>query len=105
MSNELEIFEDKSLIIAQSLKSLKDKKEKIEKEEKDLKDKLENLFNEYNLKSFKNDYFSITKVEESESKSIDLKSMEKKEPELYGELLEDYSKITKRKGYIRISVK
>ena len=105
MSNELKIFEDKSLIIAQSLKSLKDKKEKIDKEEKDLKKTLENLFNEYNLKSFNNDYFSITKVAESESKSIDLKSMEKKEPELYDELLKDYPKITKRKGYIRINVK
>lgn len=43
MSNELKIFEDKSLIIAQSLKSLKDKKEKIDKEEKDLKKTLENI--------------------------------------------------------------
>lgn len=105
MSNELKIFEDKSLIIAQSLKSLKDKKEKIEKEEKDLKKTLEDLFNEYGLKSFKNDYFTISKVEASESKSIDLKTMEKKEPELYEELLEDYPKVTKRKSYIRISVK
>lgn len=105
MSNEVKIFEDKSLIIAQNLKSLKNEKEKIEKEEKDLKDKLENLFNEYNLTSYKNDYFSISKVGESESKSVDLKTMEKKEPELYGELLEDYPKITKRKSYIRISVK
>ena len=31
MSDELKIFEDKSLVIAQSLKSLKDEKEKIEK--------------------------------------------------------------------------
>lgn len=105
MSDELKIFEDKSLIIAQSLKILKDEKEKIEKEEKDLKKTLEKLFNEYDLKSFKNDYFSITKVAESESKSVDLKNMEKKEPELYAELLEDYPKITKRKAYIRITVK
>lgn len=105
MSDELKVFEDKSLIIAKNLKALKSKKEKIEKEEKDLKKTLENLFNEYDLKSFKNDYFSISKVEVSESKSIDLKSMEKKEPELYAELLEDYPKITKRKSYIRISVK
>ena len=35
MSDELKIFEDKSLIIAQSLKILKDEKEKIEKEEKE----------------------------------------------------------------------
>ena len=105
MSNELKIFEDKSLVIAQNLKNLKIKKEQIEEEEKDLKDKLEELFNEYDLKSFKNDYFSISKIEASESKSIDFKNMEKKEPELYKELLEDYPKITKRKSYIRISVK
>lgn len=37
MSNELKIFEDKSLIIAQNLKSLKDKKEKIEKRRKRFK--------------------------------------------------------------------
>lgn len=77
----------------------------MKKEEKDLKDKLESLFNEYNLTSFKNDYFSITKVEASESKSIDLKTMEKNERALYDELLKDYPKITKRKAYIRISVK
>lgn len=105
MNNEVKVFEDKSLIIAQNLKNLKIKKEKIEEEEKGLKDKLEELFNEYDLKSFKNDYFSISKIEASESKNIDLKSMEKKEPELYAELLEDYPKITKRKSYIRISVK
>lgn len=105
MSDELKVFEDKSLIIAKNLKALKNEKEKIEKEEKDLKKTLEELFNEYGLKSFKNDYFTISKVEVSESKSIDLKSMEKKEPKLYEELLEDYPKISKRKSYIRISVK
>ena len=105
MSDELKVFEDKSLIIAKNLKALKNEKEKIEKEEKNLKKTLEDLFNEYGLKSFKNDYFTISKVEASESKSIDLKFMEKKEPELYEELLEDYPKISKRKSYIRISVK
>lgn len=104
-TNELQVFEEKSLVLAQGLKALKTEKERLEKEEKDLKDTLEKLFNEYGLKTFKNDYFSITRVADSESKSIDLKDMEKKEPELYAELLEDYPKITKRKGYIRISVK
>lgn len=105
MTNELQVFEEKSLVLAKGLKALKTEKERLEKEEEDLKDNLERLFNEYGLKSFKNDYLSITRVAESESKSIDLKDMEKKEPELYTERLEDYPKITKRKGYIRISVK
>lgn len=104
-NNELAVFEEKSLLFVQRLKILKTKKERLEKEEKDFKDIIEKLFDEYGLKSFKNDYFSITRVAESESKSIDLKDMEKKEPELYAELLEDYPKVTKKKGYIRISVK
>ena len=104
-TNELQVFEEKSLVLAKGLKALKTEKERLEKEEKDLKDTLEELFNEYDLKTFKNDYFSITRVGESETKSIDLKDMEKKEPGLYAELLEDYPKITKRKAYIRISVK
>lgn len=104
-TNELQVFEEKSLVLAKGLKALKTEKERLEKEEKDLKDTLEKLFNEYDLKSFKNDYFSITKVSDSETKSIDLKDMEKKEPELYAELLKDYPKVTMRKGYIRISVK
>lgn len=105
MTNELQVFEEKSLVLAKGLKALKTEKERLEKEEEDLKDNLERLFNEYGLKSFKNDYFSITRVADSESKFINLKDMEKKEPGLYAELLEDYPKVTKRKGYIRISVK
>lgn len=104
-NNELAVFEEKSLLFAQRLKILKTKKERLDKEEKDLKDIIEKLFDEYGLKSFKNEYFSISRVADSESKSIDLKDMEKKEPELYAELLEDYPKITKRKACIRISVK
>ena len=77
-TNELQVFEEKSLTLAKGLKALKTEKERLEKEEKDLKDTLEKLFNEYGLKTFKNDYFSITKVDDSESKSIDLKDMEER---------------------------
>lgn len=105
MSNELELFEEKSLSFAKGLKALKEEKEKLEDEEKKLKKAIEDLFNEYDLKSFKNDYFSISRVSESESVSIDLKALEKKENKLYEELVNDYPKITKRKAYIRISLK
>lgn len=101
----MKVFEEKSLLLGRGLKALKEEKERLENEEKDLKGKLEELFEEYGLKSFTNDYFSISKVAPSESFSIDLKSMEKKEPELYEELMRDYPKVTKRKGCIRISVK
>lgn len=105
MENDIKVFEEKSLVIAEGLKKLKDEKQRLEKEEKDLKNTLEKLFNQYDLKSFKNDYFSITRVEASESVSLNEKEFKEKEPELYEELLEDYKKVSKRKGYIRISVK
>lgn len=105
MSNELELFEEKTLSFAKGLKALKKEKERLEDEEKKLKKSIEDLFNEYDLKSFKNDYFSISRVGESESVSIDLKALEKKENKLYEELVNDYPKITKRKAYIRISLK
>lgn len=105
MSNELELFEEKSLSFAKGLKALKEEKERLEDEEKKLKKAIEDLFNEYDLKSFKNDYFSISRVSESESVSIDLKALEKKENKLYEELVNDYPKVSKRKAYIRISLK
>lgn len=105
MSNELELFEEKTLSFAKGLKALKKEKERLEDEEKKLKKAIEDLFNEYDLKSFNNDYFSISRVGESESVSIDLKALEKKENKLYEELVNDYPKVSKRKAYIRISLK
>lgn len=105
MSKELELFEEKTLTFAKGLKALKEEKERLEDEEKKLKKAIEDLFNEYDLKSFSNDYFSISRVGESESVSIDLKALEKKENKLYEELVNDYPKVSKRKAYIRISLK
>lgn len=105
MSKELELFEEKTLSFAKGLKALKEEKERLEDEEKKLKKAIEDLFNEYDLKSFNNDYFSISRVSESKSISIDLKALEKEENKLYEELVNDYPKVSKRKAYIRISLK
>lgn len=58
----------------------------------------------YDIKSIDNQYIKITRVNGSTSTSIDLKALEKEEPELYAELLKDYPKVTNRKPYLTFKV-
>lgn len=47
--------------------------------------------------------FKVSAMKASESVTVDLKALEEAEPELFGELLEDYPKKTVRKPYARVS--
>ena len=105
MENELVLFEQKSIDVMRKLSELNAEKKRIEKLDEELRDKLNKAMTEYGITNFKNDYVSITAVAPSESVSVDLKALEKAEPECYKGLLEDYPKVTKKKGYVRITVK
>lgn len=105
MENELQIFEEKNIAIFRQLADFKRQQEALKKQEEEIKAKLEKSMEEYGVKSFKNDYITITYVEASSSESVDLKALEKKEPELYKELLNDYKKVTNKKAYVRFLVK
>ena len=54
---------------------------------------------------YKDNDVTISFSKPTSSTSIDLKALEKKEPELYEDLLKDYSKVTERKGSYRYSFK
>lgn len=82
----------------------KQEKEIAEKT-KALKAELENALNEHGIKSIDNAYIKITRVEASSSTSLDIKKLQDKEPKLYGELLEDYPKVTNKKAYLTFKVK
>mgnify|MGYP004701299911 CR=1 FL=1 len=69
------------------------------------RDNLLEAMEKYDVKSIDNDIVKITRVNPSESTTVDLKKFEKQEPVDYAQLIEDYPKITKRKGSIRITVK
>lgn len=103
--NEVQLFEQKNLAIFQKLAEFKKQQALMKKQEEDLKSQLEKSMDEYGVKSFKNEYITISRVEGSTSTSIDLKQLEEKEPKLYGELLEDYPKTTTRKPYVKFLVK
>lgn len=105
MTNQVQVFENKYLAQIQQLQQLVNQKKELEKIEKNIKKELEQAMDEHNIKSIDNEFLKITRVEASESVSIDLTAMKKKEPDLYDDLMKDYPKVTKRKAYVRFTVK
>lgn len=103
--NELQVFEKQNLSIFKALRDLKKEKEELERQEEVAKGMLAEGMEQYGIKSFKNEYITISYVEASSSTTVDLKEMEKKEPELYKELLADYPKVTNKKAYVKFTVK
>lgn len=85
-------------VIDQEIKNLTEKRDVF-------RDNLLEAMQKYGIKSIDNDVVKISMVEPSESTTVDLKKFEKQEPVDFAQLLEDYPKVTKRKGSIRITVK
>jgi predicted phage-related endonuclease len=105
MSNEVQVFENKYLAVMANIALLEKQVKEMQEKQKALKADLEKAMDEYDIKSIDNDYLKITRVAASSSTSIDLKKLQEKEPGLYGELLEDYPKVTTRKAYVKFTVK
>lgn len=103
--NELTTFEKAYLGQMISYASIDQNIKQLTEQQKSIKDDLLQQMGKYDVKSIDNDLLKITRVQASESTSVDLKSFAKKEPTVYAGLLEDYPKVTKRKESIRITVK
>lgn len=73
-----------------------EEKDKAEKHIKDIKEQLESEF--LTEEGYKDEFITISYSKPSRSLSVDLKALEKKEPQLYSDLLNDYQKITEKKG-------
>lgn len=105
MSNEVAQFENKFLPIMVQVATMEKHAKELTEKVKDMKAELEAAMDQHDIKSIDNDFLKITRVAESTSKSIDLKKLETVEPSLYGELLEDYPKVTNRKAHVKFKVK
>lgn len=103
--NNLILFENKALTYMKNLSELKKEQDRLAEIEKTARAELQKVMDEFGIVSFKNDYVTISLVKGSSTTSIDLKSLEKQEPELYADLLRDYPKETVKKDSIRILVK
>lgn len=105
MANELTEFEQQNLEVFKNLSQLSKLKKDLKKQEDSAKQALQDQMEKFGITSIDNDYIKITQVAGSESTSIDIKAMQKKEPELYDGLIEDYPKVTKRKPYLKFTVR
>lgn len=102
---DLTVFEKKYLESFKQLSELKKEQDRLAEIEKNVKAEIEKAMDDNDIVSGKNDYVTITRVAASESKSIDLKALQDREPKLYEDLIADYPKVTNKKAYIRIAVK
>ena len=103
--NNLVLFENKALSVMKNLSDLKKEQDRLAEIEKNFRTELQTVMDEYGIVSFKNDYVTISLVKGSTTVSIDLKTLEKNEPQLYADLLKDYPKETVKKDSVRILVK
>lgn len=101
--NELTLLGNKYAVQFQQLGKLMKAKKDIEKQEKAIKDELTEIFMKYGIEKFSNDHVVMTYVKPSETKTVDLKAFQDAEPVEYAQLLVDYPKVTKRKGYIKFT--
>lgn len=97
----LKRFEEKQMEAFKTLADLKREIKALERKQDELRAGVKDAMEHYGVKSFKNEYITISYIPESESETIDLKALQNKEPELYEELLRDYKKVTKKSAYVR----
>lgn len=103
--NNLLEFEEHALGAMQKISEVSKSMKQLKEIDAQNRKYIEGLMEEYDVKSIDNEFVKITYVEPTEATSVDIKLLETKEPELHQELLEDYPKVTKRKGYARITAK
>lgn len=91
--------------ITSVLKEIKEREKRVE----DFKERLYSFMREKEIKSIKNSEWSITRVDETESKSFDgkkfIEEYTAKHPYKGRKLYEQYLKTTKRKGSVQIRLK
>ena len=96
---EIQAFNEKYLAVMKGLAETKIEIKRLQDVEKKAKKSLGEVMDEYGIKSIDNKYLKIIRVAGSEGKeTIDLDALQKEEPELYAELLEDYPTITGKKA-------
>ncbi|MBG9841129.1 MULTISPECIES: hypothetical protein [Bacillus cereus group] len=103
--NEVQAFENKYLAVMTAI-AIHTQQEKEHKENtKKLKAELEKAMDEHGIESIDNDLIKITRIKATTSTTIDVTKLKAEEPELYGELLGDYPKVSNRKAHVKFTVK
>lgn len=104
-TTEMTAFEQKNLAAFKQLRELTNAKKSLEEQEKKIKDDLTFAMELNGITSIDNDYVIISHVAETESVALDTKAFRQDDPDLYNEVMNKYNKRTKKKAYVRITVK
>lgn len=86
------------------LKEIKELKDKLEAEEKEIKEEMLEELKKLGKDNYKDEYAELSVIAPTQSVSIDARAIEKKDAELYVKLMNDYPKVTKRAGYLKVKV-
>lgn len=103
--NAIQKFEKKHMAAFVKLSDLEKQAKTIEQMQRDIREELTVAMDKYGIESIDNDYIKIIHVSPSESKSLDTKKLRAERPEIYNSLMSDFTKVTKKKGHVRITVK
>jgi len=103
--NEVQAFENKYLAVMTAIAIHTQQEKNLAAQSKKLKEELEKAMDEHSITSIDNDLIKITRVEATTSTTIDVTKLKAEEPELYGELLGDYPKVSNRKAHVKFTVK
>lgn len=104
-TTEMTAFEQKNLAVFKQLRELANAKKSLEEQEKKIKDDLTFAMELNGITSIANDYVVISHIAETESVALDTKAFRQDDPDLYNEVMNKYNKRTKKKAYVRITVK
>lgn len=104
-TTKMTAFEQKNLAAFKQLRELTNAKKSLEEQEKKIKDDLTFAMELNGITSIDNDYVIISHVAETESVALDTKAFRQDDPDLYNEVMNKYNKRTKKKAYVRITVK
>ena len=92
------------MINTERLKEIKKLKDKLEAEEKEIKAEMLEELKKLGKDNYKDEYAELSVVAATQTVSIDARAIEKKDAVLYVKLMSDYTKVTKRAGYLRVKV-
>ena len=94
-------FERKQAVLINNIKDLYAQKAKLDEQDKKFKAKLKTAMEEYGIKKFEKGNLSLTYVAATKSTSVDSKKLKESRPEIFAE----FSKVTNRSAYVKVTVK
>ncbi|WP_002145546.1 hypothetical protein [Bacillus cereus] len=103
--NEVQAFENKYLAVMTAIAIHTQQEKNLAAQSKKLKAELEKAMDEHGIESIDNDLINIKRIKATTSTTIDVTKLKADEPELYGELLGDYPKVSNRKAHVKFTVK